>query len=87
MVIRVMSLVAHGAIIFISKSLILRLLKHLHMKSGGQIDGHMSSQAPVVWWCRQVNCEVVGMCVDNNIDMTHKTLPPLKKSNLHFNWI
>jgi hypothetical protein len=29
------------------------------MKSGGQ----MSSQSPVVWWCREVNCEVVGMCV------------------------
>jgi hypothetical protein len=30
------------------------------MKSGGQ----MSSQSPVVWWCREVNCEVVGMCVE-----------------------
>jgi hypothetical protein len=29
------------------------------MKSGGQ----MSSQLPVVWWYREVNCEVVGMCV------------------------
>jgi hypothetical protein len=30
------------------------------MKSGEQ----MSSQLPVVWWYREVNCEVVGMCVD-----------------------
>jgi hypothetical protein len=30
------------------------------MKSGGQ----MSSQSPVVWWYREVNCEVVGMCVE-----------------------
>jgi hypothetical protein len=30
------------------------------MKSGGQINGHMSSQSPVVWWYR----EVVGMCVE-----------------------
>jgi hypothetical protein len=29
------------------------------MKSGGQTDGRMSSQSPVVWWYR----EVVGMCV------------------------
>jgi hypothetical protein len=28
------------------------------MKSGGQI-----SQSPVVKWYREVNCEVVGMCV------------------------
>jgi (2Fe-2S) ferredoxin len=34
------------------------------MKSGGQIDGHMSSQSPEVWWYREVNCEVVGMCVE-----------------------
>jgi hypothetical protein len=33
------------------------------MKSGGQIDGQMS-QLPVVWWYREVNCEVVGMCVE-----------------------
>jgi hypothetical protein len=30
------------------------------MKSGGQ----MSSQSPVVWWYREVNYEVVGMCVE-----------------------
>jgi hypothetical protein len=30
------------------------------MKSGGQ----MSSQSPVVWWHREVKCEVVGMCVE-----------------------
>jgi hypothetical protein len=30
------------------------------MKCGGQIDG----QSPVVWWYREVNCEVVGMCVE-----------------------
>jgi hypothetical protein len=30
------------------------------MKSGGQ----MSSQSSVVWWYREVNCEVVGMCVE-----------------------
>jgi hypothetical protein len=30
------------------------------MKSGGQ----MSSQSAVVWWYREVNCEVVGMCVE-----------------------
>jgi hypothetical protein len=36
------------------------------MKSGGQIDGQMSSQSPVVWWYREVNCEVVGMCVKAN---------------------
>jgi hypothetical protein len=29
------------------------------MKSGGQIDGQMSPQSPVVWWYR----EVVGICV------------------------
>jgi hypothetical protein len=28
------------------------------MKSGGQIDGQMSSQSPVVWWYPEVNCEV-----------------------------
>jgi hypothetical protein len=33
------------------------------MKSGGQIDGQMSSQSPVVWWYREVNCEIVGICV------------------------
>jgi hypothetical protein len=33
------------------------------MKSGGQIDGQMS-QSPVIWWYREVNCEVVGMCVE-----------------------
>jgi hypothetical protein len=34
------------------------------MKSGGQIDGQMSSQSPVVWWYREMYREVVGMCVD-----------------------
>jgi hypothetical protein len=34
------------------------------MKSGRQIDWQMSSQSPVVWWSRGVNCEVVGMCVE-----------------------
>jgi hypothetical protein len=34
------------------------------MKSGGQIDGQMSSQSPVAWWYREVNCEVVGMCIE-----------------------
>jgi hypothetical protein len=34
------------------------------MKSGGQIDGQMSFLSPVVWWYREVNCEVVGL---NNI--------------------
>jgi hypothetical protein len=34
------------------------------MKSGGEIDGQMSSQSPVIWWYREVNCEVVGMCVE-----------------------
>jgi hypothetical protein len=24
----------------------------------------MSSQSPVVWWYHEVNCEVVGMCVE-----------------------
>jgi hypothetical protein len=24
----------------------------------------MSSQSPVVWWYREVNCEVVGMYVE-----------------------
>jgi hypothetical protein len=33
------------------------------MKSGGQFDGQMS-QSPVVWWYREENCEVVGMCVE-----------------------
>jgi hypothetical protein len=33
------------------------------MKSGGQIDGQMSL-SPVVWWYREVNCEVVWMCVE-----------------------
>jgi hypothetical protein len=33
------------------------------MKSGGQ----MSSQSPVVWWSREVNCEVVGMCVEASL--------------------
>jgi hypothetical protein len=32
------------------------------MKSGGQIDGQMS-QSPVWWYC-ELNCEVVGMCVE-----------------------
>jgi hypothetical protein len=34
------------------------------MKSGGQIDGQISSQSPVVWWYREVNCEVVEICVE-----------------------
>jgi hypothetical protein len=34
------------------------------MTFGVQIDGQMSSQSPVVWWYREVNCEVVGMCVE-----------------------
>jgi hypothetical protein len=34
------------------------------MKSGGQINGQMS-QSPVAWWCSEVNCEVVGMCVED----------------------
>jgi hypothetical protein len=34
------------------------------MKSAGQIDGQMSSQSPVIWWYREVNREVVGMCVE-----------------------
>jgi hypothetical protein len=34
------------------------------MKSGGWIGGQMSSHSPVVWWYREVNCEVVGMCVE-----------------------
>jgi hypothetical protein len=29
-----------------------------------KFDGQMSSQSPVVWWHREVNCEVVGMCVE-----------------------
>jgi hypothetical protein len=29
-----------------------------------KFDGQMSSQSPVVWWYREVNCEVVGMCVE-----------------------
>jgi hypothetical protein len=37
---------------------------HLHIKSGGQIDGQMSSQSSVFWRYREVNCEVVGMCVE-----------------------
>jgi hypothetical protein len=49
--------VGHGGIIPISKT-ISKL--HLHIKSGGQ----MSSQSHVVWWYREVNCEVVGMCVE-----------------------
>jgi hypothetical protein len=34
------------------------------MESGAQIDGQISSESPVVWWSREVNCEVVGMCVE-----------------------
>jgi hypothetical protein len=34
------------------------------MKSDGQINGQMSSQSPLVWWYREVNCEVVGMYVE-----------------------
>jgi hypothetical protein len=56
-VIKVMSLVGRGGIILRFKTTISKL--HLHIKSGGQ----MSSQTPVVWWYREVNCEVVGMCV------------------------
>jgi hypothetical protein len=33
------------------------------MESGGQIDGQIA-QSPVVWWYREVNCEVIGMCVE-----------------------
>jgi hypothetical protein len=36
------------------------------MKSGGQIDEQMSSQSPVVWWCREMNCEVAGMKRDSS---------------------
>jgi hypothetical protein len=32
------------------------------MKSGGQV----SSQSSVVWWYREVNCEVVGMSVEED---------------------
>jgi hypothetical protein len=34
------------------------------MKSGGQIDGEILSWSCVVWWYREVNCEVVGMRVE-----------------------
>jgi hypothetical protein len=34
------------------------------MNSGGQIDGQVSSQSPVVLWYCEVSCEVVGMCVE-----------------------
>jgi hypothetical protein len=37
---------------------------HLHMKFRGQINGQLPSQSPVVWWYREVNCEVGGMCVE-----------------------
>jgi hypothetical protein len=33
------------------------------MKSGGHIDWQMF-QSPVVWWYREVNCEVVGVCIE-----------------------
>jgi hypothetical protein len=33
------------------------------MKSGGQ----MLSQSPVVWWYREVNCKVVGMCIGGKL--------------------
>jgi hypothetical protein len=36
---------------------------HSLMKSGGQIDGQMS-QSLVVWSYREVNCKVIGMCVE-----------------------
>jgi hypothetical protein len=38
----------------------LYLKLHLHMKSAGQ----MSSQSPMAWWYREMNCEVVGMFVE-----------------------
>jgi hypothetical protein len=34
------------------------------VKSGEQIDRQMSIQSLVVWWYREVNSEVVGMCVE-----------------------
>jgi hypothetical protein len=37
---------------------------HLLIKSGGQTDGQMSFQSTVVWRYREVNCKVVGMCVE-----------------------
>jgi hypothetical protein len=42
------------------------------MKYGGQIDGQMSSQSPVVWGYR----EVVGMCVEAGpvLKMQHEKL-------------
>jgi hypothetical protein len=46
------------------------------MKSGSQIDGQMSSQSPVIWWYRDVNCEVVG-CRDvcrGGLDLPFKIL-------------
>jgi hypothetical protein len=33
------------------------------MKSAGQIDGQMY-QSLVVWWYRDVNYEVIGMCIE-----------------------
>jgi hypothetical protein len=59
-----MSLVGHGGIIIYLKLHTKVTKLHLHMESGGQIDGQMSSQSPVVWWYLGVNCEVVGMCVE-----------------------
>jgi hypothetical protein len=43
---------------YITKTTISKL--HLHTKS----DGQMSSQSPVVWLYREVNCEVVRTCVE-----------------------
>jgi hypothetical protein len=42
---------------------------HLHMKSGGRIYGQMSSQSPVVWWYREVNCEVI----EGRVGFSHMT--------------
>jgi hypothetical protein len=37
------------------------------MKSGEQINGKMSSQSPVVWWYREVNCEVLLNLLPGNV--------------------
>jgi hypothetical protein len=31
------------------------------MKSGGQIDGQMSSQSPVIWWCPFIVIRVMSL--------------------------
>jgi hypothetical protein len=36
------------------------------MKSGGQIDAHITFESPVAWCLREIGCEVVRICTETS---------------------